>query len=275
MIVDFHTHIVPPKIKEKRELYLGRDPFFQTLYSGKATLATAQDLIESMDRAGVDVSVVLNLPWASHELCRETNDYILESLARYPGRLVGFGMVPLSAGDTALKEIERLAEGGARGLGEMRPDVQGFDPEGFRAVAGEAGKRGFILLFHTTEPVGHLYPGKGAITPDQVYPFLTAFPGVTFVLAHWGGGLPFYSVMPEVGEALKNTYVDTAATRLLYQPAIYPLVGQLLGWDRVLLGSDFPLLAQARCLEEVQSLRAGREKKTAILGGNARRLLKL
>jgi hypothetical protein len=275
VIVDFHTHIVPPKIKEKRELYLGRDPFFQMLYSGKATLATAPDLIESMDQAGIDVSVVLNLSWASLELCRETNDYILESVARYPKRLVGFGMVPPRAGDRALKEIERLAEGGARGLGEMRPDVQGFDPEGFRAAAEEAGKWGFILLFHTTEPVGHLYPGKGAVTPDQVYPFLTAFPGLTSVLAHWGAGLPFYSLMPEVGEALKNTYVDTAATRLLYRPAIYPLVGQMLGWDKVLLGSDFPLLSQARCLEEVQALRLGRVKKTAILGGNARRLLKL
>lgn len=275
MIVDFHTHIVPPKIREKRELYLGRDPLFQVLYSGKATLATAPELIRSMDQAGIDLSVVLNLAWASHELCMETNDYILEALARYPKRLVGFGTVPPRAGDRALKEIERLAQGGARGLGEMRPDFQGFDPQGFRAIAEEAGKRAFILLFHASEPVGHLYPGKGGITPDQLYPFLTAFPGLTFVLAHWGGGLPFYSLMPEVGEALKNTYVDTAATRLLYRPAIYPLVGQLLGWDKVLFGSDFPLLSQARSLEEVAALRLGQEKKRAILGGNARRLLKL
>lgn len=81
--------------------------------------------------------------------------------------------------------------------------------------------------------------------------------------------------MPEVGAALKNTYVDTAATRLLYQPAIYPLVGQLLGWDKILFGTDFPLLSQARCVEEVRALPLGQEKKRAILGGNARRLLKL
>ncbi len=272
MIVDFHTHIVPPKIREKRELYLGRDPYFRMLYSGNARLSTAEDLVASMDEAGVDVSVALNLPWEDGRLLQETNDYILDAMARYPARIVGFGVLP--PGEGAFRELERLVQGGVKGLGELSTGP-GFGLEDLKGLAPVVKRHGLPLLFHTSEPVGHEYPGKGTITPGVIYPFLTAFPGLTFVLAHWGGGLPFYSLMPEVGAALKNTYVDTAATRLLYQPAIYPLVGQLLGWDKVLFGSDFPLLSQARSLEEVAALRLGQEKKKAILGGNARRLLKL
>ena len=43
-----------------------------------------------MDEAEIDISVVLNYGWTTHELCIETNDYILESVARFPKRLVGF-----------------------------------------------------------------------------------------------------------------------------------------------------------------------------------------
>jgi predicted TIM-barrel fold metal-dependent hydrolase len=271
-MIDFHTHIVPPPIKEERELYLGRDPYFRMLYSGNARLATAEDLVASMDESGVDVSVALNLPWHDLRLLRETNDYILEAMARYPARIVGFGVLP--PGQGALRELERLVQGGVRGLGELSTGP-GLGLEDLKDLAHLLKRHGLPLLFHTSEPVGHDYPGKGTITPGVIYPFIAAFPDLTFVLAHWGGGLPFYSLMPEVAEALKNTHVDTAATRLLYRPAIYPAVGQLLGWDKVLFGTDFPLLSQARCLKEIEALRLGKEKKRAILGGNARRLLNL
>ena len=272
MIIDFHTHIVSPAIREKRDVYVDRDPYFRMLYSGKDRLATAEDLIASMDEAGVDVSVALNLPWQDLDLLRESNDYILESMARYPARIVGFGVLP--PGEGGQRELERLVQGGIKGLGELGPGP-GFGPEDLKGLAPLVRKHSLPLLSHTSEPVGHSYAGKGTVTPGVIYPFIEALPDVTFVLAHWGGGLPFYALMPEVADALKNTYVDTAATRLLYRPAIYSAVGQLIGWDRILFGTDFPLLSQARCVEEVRALPLGQEKKRAILGGNARRLLKL
>ena len=91
MIIDFHTHVLPPRIKENRSRYVERDIAFAQIYSGeKVKIANAEDLIQSMDRDGVDVSVIVNYGWSTHELCVETNDYILESLARYPKRLIGF-----------------------------------------------------------------------------------------------------------------------------------------------------------------------------------------
>jgi len=259
-------------VKENRELYLERDPYFRVLYTGKERLATAEDLVASMDEAGVDVSVALNLPWQDRRLLDETNDYILESAAKYPSRIFGYGVPP--HGEEAPGELERLVKAGIKGLGELGAGP-GFGPDDLRPLASELKRRGLPLLFHASEPVGHDYPGKAEATPGVIYPLIAAFPDLTFVLAHWGGGLPFYSLMPEVGEALNNTYVDTAATRFLYRPAVYSSVGQLLGWDKVLFGTDFPLLSQGRCVKEVEALGLGQQKKKDILGGNARRLLGL
>jgi len=279
MIIDFHTHVLPPQVKQKRGQYIDRDPCFALLYAKKeAKIATAEELIDSMDRAGIDVSVIVNLGWMTHELCAETNDYILESIARYPKRLVGFCTVQPQSLDAAIAEIERCAQNGAKGIGELRPDIQLLDLEDEAIISPlmeTIKKHRLILLTHASEPAGHDYPGKGIITPDVLYPFITHYPDVTIVCAHWGGGLPFYALMPEVKKALHNVYFDTAASPFLYQPRIYSLASELVGADKILFGSDFPLLPPTRLLQEIKSAALTEEEKDLILSGNAKRLLKL
>jgi predicted TIM-barrel fold metal-dependent hydrolase len=277
MIIDFHTHVFPPQIKKDRKKYIELDPCFAILYSDpKAKIATAEELIASMDKAGVDVSVITNIGWTTHELCLETNDYIIESVARYPERLIGFGAVQPQSPEGAAAEIERCARAGLKGIGEMRPDIQLLDltDEMLMAPFVEAlRKHKLILLTHASEPVGHDYHGKGAITPDVLYPFITSFPDLTIVCAHWGGGLPFYALMPEVKKAMANVFFDTAASPLLYTPEIYNHVIPLVGADKILFGSDYPLLEQGRLIEEIKALKLGEEAENLILSGNARGLL--
>lgn len=279
VIIDFHTHIVPPWIKERRQEYLGRDLLFDHLYSNpKARLATAEDLIASMDEEGIDISIALNIGWVSHELCRETNDYIMEAVAHYPNRLVGFCAIQPKAGDGAIAELERCANGGLRGIGELRPDVQGFDlgDEATMAPVVEAANRhGMILLTHSSEPVGHQYAGKGEVTPDILYRFISRFPQIPFVCAHWGGGLPFYALMPEVASALQNVFFDTAATPFLYRPEIFRYIADIAGVDKILFGTDYPLMPQSRVIKQLRSLDMGVDAEDLILGGNAKRLLGL
>ncbi|MEE9366165.1 MAG: amidohydrolase family protein, partial [Dehalococcoidales bacterium] len=176
MIIDFHTHVFPPQVKQKRSQYIDRDPCFALLYAKKeAKVATAEELIDSMDRAGIDVSVIANFGWMTHDLCAETNDYILESIARFPKRLIGFCTVQPQSLDAAIAEIERCAENGARGIGELRPDIQLLDLEDEAIISPlmeTIKKHRLILLTHASEPAGHDYPGKGIITPDVLYPFI-------------------------------------------------------------------------------------------------------
>lgn len=279
MIIDFHTHVLPPAIKKDRAPYLASDPAFAAIYSSqKAKIATAEDLIDAMDRDGVDFSVVANYGWSTHRLCVETNDYILESAARYPRRLAGLCAVATYAGQESLVEIERCARGGARGVGELRPDVQSpdfTDKEAMSPFVETLRRHDLLLLVHASEPVGHVYPGKGAATPGRLYPFITAFPDLPVVCAHWGGGLPFYALMPEVRQALENVYFDTAASPFLYRTEIYAAVAGLVGGDRVLFGSDYPLMSAGRILKEIEASGLDAEMREEILAGNARRLLRM
>jgi uncharacterized protein len=277
MIIDFHTHIFPPKVKNNRQRYIDSDPCFAVLYENpKAKLITAEELIASMDTSGVDISVVQNIGWTTHELCVETNDYILEAINRYPDRLVGFCSVqPLSI-DASIKEIERCAGGGIKGVGEIRPDIQMLDlgdEEIMKPFVETLIKYNMILLTHTSEPAGHLYPGKGTVSPEILYPFITSYPALTIVCAHWGGGLPFYALMPEVEKALKNVYFDSAASPFIYNPRIYEQIVKLIGEDKILFGSDYPLLEQSRMIKEIKIQNLTEEMKIKILGENARKLL--
>jgi len=277
MIIDFHTHVFSPQIKKNRSKYIDNDPCFAILYSQPdAKLATADELIVSMDEEGIDISVITNYGWTTHEFCVETNDYILESIARYPDRLIGFCSVQPNSYEAAIAEIERCVKDGIKGVGEMRPDMQLFDLGDevmMKPFVEVLAKHKLILLTHASEPVGHNYPGKGSITPDMLYPFITSFPDLTIVCAHWGGGLPFYALMPEVKQAMTNVFFDTAASPLLYSPDVYHQVIQLVGADKILFGSDYPLLTPGRLLKELGSLDLPEETKSLILSGNAQRLL--
>lgn len=279
MIIDFHTHIFPPRIRKNRDKYIDSDPCFAILYSQKKSkLATAEELIDSMDREGIDISVALNIGWTTHELCLETNDYIMESVARYPERLIGFCAVQPRSLTSAAAEIERCVAGGIKGVGEMRPDMQLLDladEEMMEPLVETLKRHQLPLLIHASEPVGHEYPGKGAVTPEVLYPFITAYPEITIVCAHWGGGLPFYALMPEVKEALGNVFFDTAATPFLYAPRVYGQAVQLVGAEKILFGSDYPLLSPGRLLKDIRSQNLPPETEELILSGNARRLLNL
>ena len=158
MIIDFHTHVFSPQIKKNRSKYIDNDPCFATLYSNPdAKLATANELIENMDKDGIDISVIVNLGWTTHELCVETNQYILEAIARYPHRLVGFCSVQPWSLEAAITEIERCAEGGIRGVGELRPDTQLFDfndEQVMKPFVDIMIKHKLIMLTHVSEPVG-------------------------------------------------------------------------------------------------------------------------
>jgi len=277
MIIDFHTHALPPQVKNHRSRYVEKDPAFAEIYAReKIAIATAEDLIASMDREGIDKSVVVNYGWSTHELCVETNDYILEAIVRYPQRLFGFCAVASYHDDRSLAEIERCVKGGIRGVGELRPDLPPpatMTPAMLEPFARILREQRLILSTHSSDPVGHHYRGKGAATPERLEKFIANFSGVPVICAHWGGGLPFYTLMPEVREALENVYYDTAISPFLYRPEIYRYVRELVGADRIIFGSDYPAIAQARLLNEIETAGLAAEDREMILSGNARRLL--
>ena len=265
-------------MRANRAEYLERDAWFSTLYEDpRHRLASAEDVVASMEAAGVDRTVVMGFPWRDGGLCREHNSYILDAVARFPDRLIGFACVqPLDAGDA--KELDRCLSSGLSGLGELGPDGQRFDITDrwvLEASVEVLRHHDRVLLAHSSEPIGHEYPGKGKTYPGLLLKLAENFPDLKIVLAHWGGGLPFYELMQEVRAALRNVYYDTAASSYLYDPSIFRTVTQLIGHERILWGTDYPLLSPAKFLDRVRSCGLSQAEEQAILGDNAARLLRL
>lgn len=275
-IIDVHTHIFPPDIIVDRSAYLQLDRWFATLYaSPRATMATAEDLMSSMDEAGVDRSVVFGFAFRDQGLCDLCNDYVLQAAADHPGRLIPFAVANPCAGGEALRSLRDALARGAAGVGELMPDGQGFalcDEGQLASMLHLAREAGRPVMLHVNELLGHVYPGKGSQGPVEAYRLATCYPDNVFVLAHWGGGLPFYELMPEVREALRNVYYDSAASVYLYEDAIFCRAAQLAP-GKVLFGSDYPLVPQARFLRRVRASGLEGGALEAFLGQSADALL--
>ena len=294
VIVDFHTHIFPPQVIEQREHYVREDPTFALLYADpKAKLATAEDLLRSMDAASIDVSIALGFQWTSEATCRLHNEYLIEAAEKSGGRIVPFCILPLASSPGTIDiAVRHYVSVGVRGFGELRPENAGFVLESELALdaLGHASRERSILMFHVSEPVGHAYTGKEGLNVGAFHKFVGSLqlrpmmrrrgeyvqsPLPAVIGAHWGGGLPFYASMPEVRRLFEgNVYVDTAASSLLYDDGVYERVVELIGAERILFGSDYPLLSQKRSRERIEASGLDDAAKALILGDNAMRLLK-
>jgi len=277
MVIDFHTHVFPPEVREKREDFFDREPAFKLLYGvAGARLSGVDELIGNMDNEGIDKSVVFGFPWYREDYYKRHNDYILEAVERHKGRLIGFStLCPLAQG--AGKEIERCLKAGLSGIGELAlytETLSGDTLKTFEPIAEIARRFEVPILLHTNESVGHSYPGKTSLTLQEIYAFLQRFPDNKIILAHWGGGLFFYYLMKkEVKEVLRNAWFDTAASPYLYDKEIYRLAIQIMGPDKILFGSDFPLLRPGRYFKEMKAAGLPQEATQKICGKNAALLL--
>ena len=277
MIIDFHTHIFPRDIRQNREKLFPSEPAFQLLYqSAKSCLIGATDLIEAMDENRVDKSVVFGFPWKNSAVFKPHNDYILEMVQKYSDRLIGFGCFE-PAGKNVVAEAERCIAAGVSGIGELAFYQTGIDESALDRLAPIMELcvgRDLPVLIHTNEPVGHEYHGKTPITMAQIYRLINRFPRNKIVLAHWGGGIFFFSLLKkEVKESLKNVYFDTAASPYLYDSEIYQIADKIMGVDKILFGSDYPLLPPTRYFSEMAQAGLTKIQLGKISGENAGQLL--
>ena len=279
MIIDFHTHIIPKAIRENREKYFPTELAFKLLYSSSGSkLVGAREIVVSMDEQGVDKSVVFGFPWKSKEIFQFHNDYIMEAVERYPERLIGLCCFDPLHKETVAEAV-RCLEGGLSGIGEIAFYQSSIDDtalDRLTPLMEICHDRDLPFLIHTNEPVGHIYPGKTPNTLKQIYNLVNRFSKNKIVLAHWGGGIFFFNLLKkDVKESLKNVYFDTAASPFLYAPQIYRYAKEIAGLDKILFGSDFPLLKPIRYFKELEKTGLSKDQIESICGRNAARLLKL
>lgn len=244
----------PDQVIKNHSKYAQLDPYFgflttpSRLNSTHQEYATAEEAIQHMDEDGVDMIVMQGWAWQSHELCVEHNDCVIEVINKYPDRFIGFASIQPKAGWKAIYEVERCLNAGMKGIGELSPQAHGFSPADteFIELVRATAKLGGCICLHSNEPVGHFYFGKGTTPLLEYFALAKACPDARIVLAHWGGGMPFYEMMPSCKSVLKNVYYDTAASPLLYEMDIFPNVLKMVGPTKILFGTDYPLILYPR-----------------------------
>lgn len=242
------------------------------------SLPTVDGLLKAMDVGGVARSVLLGWYWEQPDTCAWQNRFYTECIRAHPDRLSAFATVHPAAGREACVEEVRRAHGeGLIGIGELSPHSQGYPVENaaFGEVLTLAEELKMPVNLHAADPASRRYPGW-VETPARDFVWLARmFPRTTFVLAHWGGMLPMHDAR---FKELANVYYDTAASPLLYDEKVWTHAVAVLGEDRVLFGSDYPLNLYPRVSVEAEMARFVAEAKHAgagagMLGGNAAGLL--
>lgn len=274
LIIDSLTHILPKEFSKLRKSFVQKDKTFESLFSDpKSKIASYVDLVESMKKSSIHKSIVAGFGWNDLGLAKLSNDYILESANKSNGKILPLCSVNPLWGKKAISEIRRCYELGAKGIGELHPDTQGFlDGNDYSSLA-EFMELSVSLkmpvVIHCSEPVGHIYKGKGSIKLQVIVNLVSKYPNNVFILSHFGGGLPFYSLMPEIKIALRNVYFDSAAFPYLYHPNVFKVSSIAVGYEKILFASDFPIVSQNHALKKFLIVNLTDVEKKSILKSNA------
>jgi predicted TIM-barrel fold metal-dependent hydrolase len=272
-VLDAHVHCFPPECIAKRAQIAASDSGFAAIYGDtRARMVDASAVASYMDSEGIDRVVVVGFCFADPGLVRLQNDYILDA-AKADARIIPFIAISTGAEKSALAEMERAVAAGGRGIGELAWYGQGFG-SGERAalsrIAAQALAMDIPMMLHVNEQVGHAYAGKSRMDFAELVRFVEEHPGLTIILAHMGGGICFYEFMPEVRRAFASVYYDCAAVPFLYSDAVYAFAAAYLR-DKVLFGSDYPLLGLKRYRPAIEALDAPAQR--ALLFDNGSRIL--
>jgi len=210
------------------------------------------------------------------------NDYIAEVVQRYPKQFAGFGSVDPWKGVVAVREVERCAEDlGLIGL-KFHPQQQQFYPNDrrFYPIYETAQKHGLVVLFHTgTTGVGVGQPGGGGIKLKYARPIpyiddvAADFPELTIVMAH--PSFPWQEEQLAVLVHKPNVYMDLSGWSPKYFSPLLVQYAKTLIQDKVMFGSDYPVISPERWLNDFDGLDFPDEVKQKVLLDNAKKLLKL
>lgn len=263
MVIDFHTHIFPDKIAAKTIEHLEKVGGIRA-----ATDGTLNGLLSSMERCGVDLSVIL--PVATKPSQFENIQSFAKSInEQYPGKLLSFGGIHPDCADYK-KELDTIKELGLPGI-KLHPDYQGvmIDDIRFMRIIEYASELGLIILTHAGVDIG--LPEQVHCPPKKMRKVLDEIKPEKMVLAHMGG----WSLWDEVYEYLagENVWLDTAFIYDYMSKEQFMRVVKKHGSDKILFATDSPWSDMAKGINWIKGLSLPQSVEENILSGNAKRLL--
>ncbi|WP_136706101.1 amidohydrolase family protein [Agromyces sp. H66] len=205
---------------------------------------------------------------------------IAEGAARNNDVLIPFGSVDPRRPDAVDRARRLIEDHGVRGF-KFHPTVQGFDPSdrAHYPLYGVIRDAGLPALFHTGQTgIGAGLPGGRGLRLGLSNPMLldavaADFPDLQIIMAH--PSVPWQDEALSVATHKHNTWIDLSGWSPKYFPAELVRYANSVITDRVLFGSDFPLISPERWLRDAEQTALKPEVMPRILKDNAVRLLGL
>ena len=210
-----------------------------------------------------------------------SNEEIAESAAQHPDVLVPFGSIDPARGRAGIRAARRLVEQhGIRGF-KFHPSIQAFEPDDRRhyPLWAELESLGVPALFHTGQTgIGSGLPGGRGIKLRYSDPMLlddvaADFPGLTIIMAH--PSVPWQDAAIVVAQHKANVYIDLSGWSPRYFPPQLVRAANTFLREKVLFGSDYPLIRPERWVRDFEQLEICDEVKPLIMKENAIRALGL
>jgi aminocarboxymuconate-semialdehyde decarboxylase len=324
--IDMHNHFIAPEViaflaregehfatriveRDGRRFFLIQESALRPI---DGPISNAALRIADMDRESIAMQAVSCVPFLMYPevaaekalaIAQVNNDALAALGEGNRARFCALASVPLQGPATAVKELERAAKLGMRGV-EIPPKIveRQLDEPGFEVFWEAAEALQMAVCIHPFEAapvgamgryflgnlVGNLYD-TGLAAALLIYGgVLERHPKLNIVLYHAGGTLPIilgrldmgYRLVPECRKAIPrppSSYASQFHFDIIAhsRPMLSHLV-KTFGADRFVIGTDYPLAAGlAHPIEEVKALGLGEDDEAKILAGNARRLLRL
>lgn len=306
-IIDWHCHHVPARF-ELTALSMA-PPSQRARWEAIGRKLGDEDLLVKDMRDGALGARVINIPanliadadgLVAHDTIMAVNDHVAGLVARHKGRLYGLGSVDAYDGDRAAREAERaIRDLGLRGLFVdcARGDLL-IDAPQVRPTLEAASRLGVPVFVHPVAPqpltkqmapygvVGTLF-ARGTINSAALLALLeggvfSQLPGLRVVVtAHAIGGLAMAVGLSSQSRAApaaldllrRHVFIDTQ----LIHPSLIKVSAELLGPDRVMAGSDWPIVddgpIRSRLADAMQQAKLTDDEQRAIAAGNCLRLL--
>lgn len=262
MVIDFHTHAFPQKIAARAIASLEASSGEPAYREG-----TAEALVASMRRAGVDRSVLLPIATKPSQVTS-----VNRFAAEWNGKsgILSFGSVHPDCPDWrgVLEEIRSMGLYGVK----FHPDFQGhfIDEPHMIEILQEAASLGLIIVLHAG--MDPSFPLVHHCTPERIARVAEQLPEARIVAAHCGG----FGYLDDVERCLvgSGVYMDTSLLGHYPQAQVLRIL-QNHDPERLLFATDTPWDDQKAALERFCALPISERLRQKILGENAVRLLRL
>jgi predicted TIM-barrel fold metal-dependent hydrolase len=263
---DLHGHLaLDDELNAAAAKYFKGDPYDPTVHD---IAADYRDKKMAAVIFTVDAEAATGQPALS-------NEDIADAAAQHPDVLIPFGSIDPARGQAGVRAARRLVtEHGVRGF-KFHPSLQDFAPNDRKAypLYAELQDLGVPTLFHTGQTgIGSGLPGGRGIKLRYSDPMLlddvaADFPDLTIIMAH--PSVPWQDAAIAIAQHKANVYIDLSGWSPKYFPPQLVHATNTMLKNKVLFGSDYPLLRPERWMKDFAALDIRDEVKPLVMKHNA------